>query len=448
MGLSDIVQVSISRETQAVSQAGFGTFGIIAEFSTSKTTVTFDRYRLYASVTEMSDDGWAVGDEVYDAAVKVFSQNPKVDRILVGRKDSGDASWDEALSAVQNASSEWYSFMIIASGAGTVVFDSDFVTSNSIVFTINGDAVTAVPFNNDQATTMADLKTQIEADITDCEVTIDATDVNTRTLIIEIFGDQVETITAITTGGATQPTAAVTYVNEDDYKAVALWASTQKKIFFYASSSAAIYDAGSTSDIAYFFKNAAYDRVVSIYHTDAQGDATPSYIEAAWPGECLPFDVGEQTWAFKTLSTIAAYELTAGQRTAILDKNCNIYTATAGVNITEEGKVASGEYIDIMRGVDALEAALQEEIFGTLVNERKVPYTDAGIAVIEGLVKKVLNDFAADGFLIADTISVSVPKYADISANDKINRILPDVEFEASPQGAIHVIQIQGVISL
>ena len=37
MALSDIVEVVISRETQAVTRAGFGTFGIIAEFSTDKT---------------------------------------------------------------------------------------------------------------------------------------------------------------------------------------------------------------------------------------------------------------------------------------------------------------------------------------------------------------------------------------------------------------------------
>jgi len=446
MGLSDIIQVTISRETQAVTQAGFGTFGIIAEFATDKTTTTFDRFRIYGDVSEMSDDGWAVGDPVYDMAVKVFSQNPTVSQILVGRKDSGDASWDEALTAVENASSDWYCFAIIASNSATFTFDADFITGNTIDFTINGTAITQVPFNSDNATTYADIKTQIEADLSDSSVTIDAV---ARTVIVEIFGEAgVETASVIVAGGASQAGSSVAYVNEDDYKAVAAWTETQKKIFFYASSAAGIYDAGSTTDIAYFMKNTNYDRTVSIYHTAAQGDTTPSWIEAAWPGECLPYDVGEQTWMFKTLSGVAAYSVTSGQRTAILAKNCNIYTTVAGVAITEEGKVASGEFIDIIRGVDALEASLQETIYATLVNERKIPYDDNGITIIEGLVKQVLNDYADDGFLIKNSIVVTVPKYEDISSANKIARLLPDIEFEANPQGAIHKVSISGTITL
>jgi len=446
MGLNDIVSITISRETTAVTQAGFGTYAIIAEFATDKTTTTFDRYRTYASLSEMSDDGWASGDDVYDMATIVFSQNPKLNKVLIGRKDSGDASWSEALAAVENATSDWYAFSIIASNAATFTFDADFITGNTIDFTINGTAVTQVPFNSDNGTTYADIKTQIETDITDSSVTIDAV---ARTVIVEIFGQSgVDTASVIVASGASQAGSSVSFANEDDYKAVAAWTETQKKIFFYASSSEGIYDSGSTTDIAYFMKNTNYDRTVSIYHTNAQGDTSPSWIEAGWPGECLPYDVGEQTWAYKTISAVASYNITSSQRSTILGKNCNIYTPIAGVAVTEEGKVASGEWIDIIRGVDKLEARLQEAIFSELVNSRKIPYDNSGIQVIEGIVKGVLSDFAGDGFLIEDTIEVSVPKYADISSTDKINRNLPDITFEASPQGAIHKVVIQGTISL
>lgn len=444
MGLSDIVQVVISRETQSVSRAGFGTYGVIAEFPSNKTTVDFERYRLYGSLTEMADDGWALGDPVYDLAMKIFSQNPKLNRILVGRKDSADASWDAALTAIQNETSDWYVFSIIATKAGNVVFDIDFEASNSIAFTINGTAVSPVSFTTDNSETYGLIKTAIESAITDSEVTIDAT---AKTVVVEIFGGQVQTLSVVVTGGTNQAIGTVTYVNEDDYKVASAWAETQKKIFFYSSSSAAIYNPGSTTDIAAFMKNMNYDRTVSIYHPASQGDAEPSYIEAAWPGECLPFDVGSQTWAYKTLRAVAAYLLNASRQVAIKAKNCNIYTTVAGVSITEEGKVASGEWIDIIRGVDALEAALQETVFGTLVNQRKIPYTDEGITVIEGLVKQVLNNFADNGFLIKDSILITVPKFSEIAAQDKIARILPDVTFEATPQGAIHVVKISGRIT-
>ena len=444
MALNDIVDVVISRDTTAVTRAGFGTYGIIAEFPTDKTDVVFARHRIYGSIDEMVDDGWAVGDGVYDLAVKVFSQNPKLNRILVGRKDAADATWQAALAAVQDASADWYVFSIIATKAATVTFDIDFEASNAIAFTINGTAVTPVNFVTDNAATYAAIKTAIEAGITDSEVTINAT---SKTVVIEIFGGEVETVSVAVTGGTNQAEGSVVYVNEDDYKAAAAWSETQKKIFFYASSADAIYNPDSVTDIAYFMKNTNYDRTVSIYHDNAQGDAEPSYIEGAWPGECLPFDVGSQTWAYKSLSGVATYHLTAGKRTAILAKNCNIYTVTAGVPITEEGKVASGEWIDIIRGVDALEAALQENVFALLVNNRKVPFTDEGITVIEGAVKSTLIDFANDGFLIEDSIVVNVPSYASISAQDKIARTLPDVTWEANPQGAIHKVKIRGRIT-
>ncbi len=446
--LEDIVQVTISRETQSVTQAGFGTPAVISEFLTSKTTTTFDRHRYYGSLTEMAEDGWSSSDPEYQAAAIIFSQNPTVSQVMIGRKDSSDASWEDALTAIQIATSDWYTFSIIATNAATIVFDIDFVTLNEIDFTINGTVITTVPFDTNQTTTMANCVTQIESDLTDSVVTVDPTDVNERTLIIELDNGSIESASVVVTLGATQPVGAVSYVNEDDYKEAAAWAETQTKLFFYASSSALIYDSGSTTDIAYYMKNLAYDRTVSFYHTDAQGDADPSYIETGSPGEALPYDPGSQTWAFKTLSGVASYGLTSGNRTAILDKNCNIYTETGGVNITEEGKVASGEYIDIIRGIDWLTSRLQTEVFTEFVNSRKVPYTDEGITAIAGIVQGVLEEAAAADLLISDSIVVTVPLRSAISSANLLARNLPDVEFTATLQGAIQSVEISGVVTV
>jgi len=445
--LSDIVQITINRETQAVSQAGFGVPAIISEFATSKTTVPFVRYREYASTTEMTTDGWTTADPEYKAAAIFFSQNPKVSKVVIGRKDSGDASWAAALDAIQIATQDWYTLMIIASQTGTVVFDADFVTGNAIDFTINGTAVTTVNWSTDQATTMGLLKTQIETDIAGSSV--DISGAGGRTLVIQIFGQAgVTAISAVVTGGASQATATITYTNEDDYKAVAAWTETQKKLYFVASSSSGIKDGASTTDLAYFLKNTGYDRTVCIYHTSAQGDVTPSYIEAGVPGEALPYDPGSQTWAYKTISGVAAYGLTSAERTAILAKNCMIYTTTGGVNVTEQGKVASGEYIDIMRGLDWLESRLQEEIYSNLVNKRKIPFTDEGISLIQGAIQGVLDEGARKGLLVADSISISVPLASAVGTVDKAARNLPDITFEAILQGAIHTVSIVGTVTV
>jgi len=84
-----------------------------------------------------------------------------------------------------------------------ISFDSDFVSSNSILPTINGVALSPVLFNTDQATTMADLATAITADsnVTSCSVT------DTRELTIVPVDEGTFIVDSIiTTGGATQPT--------------------------------------------------------------------------------------------------------------------------------------------------------------------------------------------------------------------------------------------------
>jgi len=142
--LNNIVSVTISRETQSVARASFGVFAIISEFSTTKTTAVFDRFRTYASLTEMTNDGWLTTDPEYKAAQLVFTQNPKVENILIGRKDTADADWSNALTAIQVATPDWYGLMIIGYEDAKLVWGADFVTSNSIAITVNGTAVTPV----------------------------------------------------------------------------------------------------------------------------------------------------------------------------------------------------------------------------------------------------------------------------------------------------------------
>jgi hypothetical protein len=540
--LNDIVQVTIDRQTQAVARASFGTPSIISEFSTGKTTVAFERHRYYASLTEMTTDGWLTTDPEYKAAQLYFSQNPKVTKVMVGRKDSGDADWATALTTIQAATQDWYQLMAIGYDERKVVFDGDFVASNSIVFTINGTAVTAVPFNtsqtqtmtdikaqieaditgsavtievadvdertltikvdgkaptvsvaitggaaqanssitnsttkavfsadfvasnsivftiNDvavtavpfntsQTQTMTDLKVQIEADITDAIVTIDNTDANTRTLLIDIDGKVATTSVAIT-GGASQPTVVITTNITDAYAEIAAWTETQKKIFMFSSALSDIIAAETTNNIASVMKGFNYDRTAVLYHPSSQGELVPNWFEAAWPGECLPFDPGSQTWAYKTLSGVNSYNLTTTQANNALGKNANIYNEIAGVDVTRFGTVASGEYIDIIRGLDKLESRLQEEIFTNLVNTRKIPFDDDGIQIIAGITQQVLIEMANDGLLVETSIVVTKPKASAVSSTDKANRNLPDIKFTATLQGAIHTVVIEGVVTV
>ena len=124
------------------------------------------------------------------------------------------------------------------------------------------------------------------------------------------------------------------------------------------------------------------------------------------------------------------------------------YATVSGVDVTEEGKVASGEFIDIIIGIDWIQANLQATVFGALVSQGKLPYDDSGIQAVKSLVNGVLVQAAAMGILQADSIVVTVPKYADIPVADRNSRNLPDVKFTALLQGAVQTVQIRGTVSV
>lgn len=174
-----------------------------------------------------------------------------------------------------------------------------------------------------------------------------------------------------------------------------------------------------------------------------------SFIDAAICGLLLPTDPGSETWALKTLSGVTVDSLTPAQRANVLSYSANVYTSTAGVSITDPGKVSSGTYIDIVRGRDWLETRLAEDVFELLASLIKVPFTDAGIALVEGTVRGTLKEGVAVGLLADDpAFTVSVPRAAAVSSQNKANRILPDVKFTATLAGAVQKVQISGTISL
>ena len=349
MALKDIVEVNITRQTTSVAVAAFNVPLILSQFATNKTTTAFTRARVYGSVAEMASDGWTSTDAVYKIANAIFSQNPSVNKIVVGRKDSNDATIDAALNAIANENNDWYGIVV------------------------------------DQA-------------------------------LVSSFAD------------------------------VASWVETAKKFAIFWITDVNAYDPSKSTDLASVLKLANRNRSAVVWHATPAGGA--DYPDAAWMGEGFPYEPGTSTWAYKTLNGVTPDTLLASQETALKGKNCNYYMTVGGVSITQEGKVASGEYIDIIIGTDWIEARLREAVYSALVNNRKIPYDDTGIAMIEGLVKGVLNEAASKGILQADSIAVTVPKYADIPQADKLARKLPDVKFSALYQGAIHSVTINGTISV
>lgn len=295
----------------------------------------------------------------------------------------------------------------------TLDFDADFVTSNLIDLTIDGIPVTQTPFNTDQPTTLNDLATNIQAHPNVATATV--TGARQITITSALF-DVLMVFTAIAvTGGASQANGAVTTTVDP------------------------------TTDLGAELKATARDRTALMY----LGAADTEFPEAAWAGLLLPEDPGSITWFGKTLAGVTRDELTSAEKNKALGNNVNTYTEIGGVNISQNGFMVSGRFLDVRRSADWLQARIEENIFRLIVASKKIPYTDAGVGLIENEIRAVLNEAIGNDVLRADPEpTVTVPKVLNVSANDRANRLLPDVTFEAQLAGAIHKVIVRGTVSV
>jgi hypothetical protein len=132
----------------------------------------------------------------------------------------------------------------------------------------------------------------------------------------------------------------------------------------------------------------------------------------------------------------------------VLAKAGNLIETVAGRSITCDGKVSSGEWIDIVHGLDWLRARMAERVFGVFVSQPsgKVAFSDKGIALLHTEVRAQLQE-AQDLQILDAGWSTSVPTAASLSSAQRQSRVLPNVTWAGRVSGAIHAIEIRGRVA-
>ncbi len=438
MSHASIVNVTVTRQTKAVSQAGFGVMMILGTHKRFNELIKF-----YNELTEMVVDGFATTDDEYIAANAALAQNPRPEKIAVGRRHANQVGVDCNFDVQDNT---LYRITISSPTVADVNFDftSDAsATDNEIAAGLQA----LIPGASGLSVTCTD-------DL-DGTITIDSAvsgDIFTVALSANLAQEALTATEAPEAAGT-----AIRLVDDDWYATVltsrtqaevesyALWVESNDKLFGTASSDANIInttDAADTTTIASVLKAAAYDHTSLMYH-----DAPATFPDAAFFGRQLPTDPGSTSWAFKTLIGISNVIMTSTQTKNAHDKKVNTYTVKGGVNITFEGWVSSGEFIDIIRGIDWTIARISERILSKKVNLPKIPGTDAGIGIIEAEVRAQLAEGVSVGLFTNDPAPiVTVPLQSARSDADKLSRTLNDVTFEATLSGAIHHSVVAGVV--
>lgn len=228
--------------------------------------------------------------------------------------------------------------------------------------------------------------------------------------------------------------------------ATAAWVESRRKLFVTQTADSACGDASSTDDVMYTLKVTGYTHTV-VWFYPALGTVT-SWLAAGLLGDRLPVDPGSDNWAMKTIAGVTVLDVSTSQHNAILAKNGNTYELVGGVGITFDGKVAQGEWIDVVRGLDWFQARLRERIFALQINSEKIPFDDDGIDLIRTAVKAQI----AEGQrvkLLATTPKprVTTPSAADVDTADRAARHLPGVSLSARLAGAINKVNVRGVVT-
>lgn len=339
--LNSIIQVNITRSTQAVSRASFSIPCFVAEL-----TEFPERAREYTSITAVAAD-FASTSNVYKAAAALFGQEIKPPKIVIGRKVPTSETWVEAIRSVMMENNEWYALAIASRAPADVLAVAELIEG-----------------------------------------------------LPKIFGTSTSDANALT---------------------------------------------AATTDIGSDLKDLGFFRTFVVYNEDA----STTYPECAFIGRCLPEVPGSNTWKFKTLSGVRSSNLTETQASNLRSKNINLIETIGGVKITSEGVTSGGEFIDVMILVDWTAARIRERIYFRLVNTNKIPYTKAGLSIIQAEILTVLDEGVQNGgYTDNPRPVVNIPNPLTIDANLRAQRMVEGVKFKASLAGALHFVSVEGNVSV
>ena len=189
-------------------------------------------------------------------------------------------------------------------------------------------------------------------------------------------------------------------------------------------------------------------------------DAPSEEADASYVGNVAPFYPNSVTWKFKrpqdgnatTTKLITLPVLTEGERNQLLENHVNFLTEEYKRQYVKDGTCLDGEFIDVVLGADWIAKRMRDLLYDILLTNPNIDYDDAGFglvstAVIQALAEAVdLNIVARDPESRNGVFTVNIPKYEDSTEEQRRNRVMPDITWEALLAGAIHQVKSKGAL--
>lgn len=442
--LDEFVDLQILVQDATISEAGFGTILIAAEFATSGSFPGRVKEYTGGSSTILTDIAADHGADslISVAAEQAFAQEVKPTAIKVGRIDSGDTDLTAALTAIEAEDGDWYALMIADRSfrdKTNFLLAASFVETRQKIF----------GYSTEDAEVLDDLDTDdIMSQLQDLArarsfgLYHHQSGINNDGVSINVASEEA-TVTETAHGvrvGDPIIVRGATPAALNGRKTVTEVVDTDN----YKYSATGVVDGAATGTIDI--------------------DVRYTFPEAAWMGLQLPKKPGSTNWAHKQLSGVTRTPsslMSATQKSTVMGqlgesdrgKGGNVYVERASRGVTLPGQMHSGRFIDITRGIDKIHAGIQERIFLALQRNDKIPYTAAGQQIFvtaitaeleEGIRDNVLQPLLDDDQGRRYIINVTAP--ADQTDNDRANRKMDGFEFTAQLAGAVNKVVIRGTV--
>ncbi|TLX12147.1 DUF3383 family protein [Rhizobium sp. MHM7A] len=237
------------------------------------------------------------------------------------------------------------------------------------------------------------------------------------------------------------------------------WTEAKNKLAIIDSNAAATQNPADTTSIAARNKG-DFERTGIFYHTDAA--MFPAAALAGWMST-RNFDDANTAYTakFKNLKGISAVNLGSAAISAItgftpgvgqsesVGHMANTYIDIGSRNFVVEGSTLTANvFLDEIHTTDWIIARTEEESLGILLNNARVPFTDAGMQMIASAARSVMQQATRAGLIAQDldpetgdyapAVEITVPSVFDVPESQRKARIAPAITVRFRYAGAVH----------
>lgn len=179
------------------------------------------------------------------------------------------------------------------------------------------------------------------------------------------------------------------------------------------------------------------ERTILCYYTPTEDIPVPV---AALVGEIGGLTVGSYTINNMVVKGVPGLEINKQAIDALHEKGGITFVTSAGDVVLSEGISAGGVFVDQTDGNDYIKQQLEYKTQKVFNNNLKVPYTNAGIAMLESAAIDVMTD--AQNKTIVDSYTVAYALREETKEEDRAARKYFGGNISYTMAGAIHEIEI------